>query len=165
MTDPQLSFAAAHPALRPIARPNHPVVSLSRILCAYIHRYYTLVSHFKPQLASRRRLFLARELAALVAPQMTEHAQWSEDDVQYMRAALQQVRRWLQAGGNAEHATHYSSAVLLPPCHDQWETLLQACIALEEAEVPVGCIVVRDGRIAATGSNKTNAERNVRGAG
>ncbi|KAL4424651.1 hypothetical protein ABPG77_002269 [Micractinium sp. CCAP 211/92] len=56
---------------------------------------------------------------------MTELHQWSQEDVRYMRAALQ-----------------------------------QACIALEDSEVPVGCVVVRDGRIAATGSNKTNEERN-----
>ncbi|KAL4448642.1 hypothetical protein ABPG75_005861 [Micractinium tetrahymenae] len=56
---------------------------------------------------------------------MTDQSKWSDDDVRYMRAALQ-----------------------------------QACIAMEESEVPVGCVVVRDGRVAATGSNKTNAERN-----
>ena len=40
--------------------------------------------------------------------------------------------------------------------------LMQACRALEEGEVPVGCVVVRDGSVVATGSNKTNETRNVR---
>ena len=37
----------------------------------------------------------------------------------------------------------------------------QAQAALDEGEVPVGCVVVRDGAVAATGSNKTNETRNV----
>ena len=42
-------------------------------------------------------------------------------------------------------------------------------VALEEAEgalarweVPVGCVVVRDGEVVASGSNRTNEKRNVR---
>lgn len=38
---------------------------------------------------------------------------------------------------------------------------MQACRALEEGETPVGCVFVRDGAIAATGCNRTNATRNV----
>jgi tRNA-specific adenosine deaminase 2 len=38
---------------------------------------------------------------------------------------------------------------------------LQASKALGEGEVPVGCVVVRDGVIVAGGSNKTNETRNV----
>ncbi|PRW44853.1 tRNA-specific adenosine deaminase 2 [Chlorella sorokiniana] len=56
---------------------------------------------------------------------MNEGIQWTEDDVRFMRAALQ-----------------------------------QACRALDEGETPVGCVVVRDGAIAATGCNRTNAARN-----
>ena len=37
----------------------------------------------------------------------------------------------------------------------------QACVALGESEVPVGCVVVRDGAVVARGSNKTNETRNV----
>jgi tRNA(Arg) A34 adenosine deaminase TadA len=40
--------------------------------------------------------------------------------------------------------------------------VLQAVTALEENEVPVGCVIVRDGSIIAGGGNKTNATRNVR---
>lgn len=40
-------------------------------------------------------------------------------------------------------------------------TASQACIALEEGETPVGCVVVRDGTVIAAGANRTNATRNV----
>ena len=38
----------------------------------------------------------------------------------------------------------------------------QAKVALHRREVPVGCVVVRDGRIIAKGFNLTNELRNVR---
>lgn len=82
--------------------------------------------------------------------------------MRYMRAALQQVRRLAVAGSRLK-----TGRVPFDNCLDFrflrcWAPFLQACIALEDSEVPVGCVVVRDGRIAATGSNKTNEERNVR---
>jgi hypothetical protein len=40
--------------------------------------------------------------------------------------------------------------------------LVEAEAALDRWEVPVGCVVVRDGAVVATGSNRTNELRNVR---
>ena len=40
--------------------------------------------------------------------------------------------------------------------------LVEAEGALNRWEVPVGCVVVRDGQVVATGSNRTNELRNVR---
>lgn len=42
------------------------------------------------------------------------------------------------------------------------EALAEAEKALNRWEVPVGCVVVRDGEVVATGSNRTNELRNVR---
>ncbi len=38
--------------------------------------------------------------------------------------------------------------------------LRQAEIALEHGEIPVGCLVVQDNRVIATGYNETNKTRN-----
>eukprot|EP00887_Chlorella_sp_A99_P004168 scaffold23.g4168.t1 len=38
--------------------------------------------------------------------------------------------------------------------------LRQANLALQEQEVPVGCVIARDGAVVAAGSNKTNEQRN-----
>lgn len=40
--------------------------------------------------------------------------------------------------------------------------LVEAEGALNRWEVPVGCVIVRDGEVVATGSNRTNELRNVR---
>uniref|UniRef100_A0A0E0KD30 CMP/dCMP-type deaminase domain-containing protein n=1 Tax=Oryza punctata TaxID=4537 RepID=A0A0E0KD30_ORYPU len=39
--------------------------------------------------------------------------------------------------------------------------LEQAKFALENLEVPVGCVIVEDGKVISSGSNKTNATRNA----
>ncbi|KAL6770398.1 CDD2 [Auxenochlorella protothecoides x Auxenochlorella symbiontica] len=40
------------------------------------------------------------------------------------------------------------------------EALAQARFALAEEEIPVGCVIVKDGTVRARGSNKTNHSRN-----
>jgi tRNA(Arg) A34 adenosine deaminase TadA len=42
------------------------------------------------------------------------------------------------------------------------QALVEAEGALHRWEVPVGCVVVRDGAVVAAGSNRTNELRNVR---
>ena len=37
----------------------------------------------------------------------------------------------------------------------------QARCALTAQEVPIGCVIVREGRVLAAGQNKTNESRNV----
>ncbi|XP_031376172.1 tRNA-specific adenosine deaminase TAD2-like [Punica granatum] len=37
----------------------------------------------------------------------------------------------------------------------------QAKLALESLEVPVGCVIVEDGKVIASGRNRTNETRNV----
>ena len=88
---------------------------------------------------------------------MSGEAQWTDDDLQFMRAALQQVgrRRAAATGGERRQAAARVANRALCP-------MTQACRALDEGETPVGCVVVRDGAIAATGCNRTNATRNVR---
>lgn len=39
--------------------------------------------------------------------------------------------------------------------------LEQAKFALDNLEVPVGCVIVEDGKVISSGSNKTNATRNA----
>ncbi|GJN08016.1 hypothetical protein PR202_ga25900 [Eleusine coracana subsp. coracana] len=39
--------------------------------------------------------------------------------------------------------------------------LEQAKFALDNLEVPVGCVIVEDGKVISSGSNRTNATRNV----
>lgn len=39
--------------------------------------------------------------------------------------------------------------------------MLQGVAALQEGEVPVGCIIVQGDKVIARGYNKTNASKNV----
>nr|CAB3500976.1 unnamed protein product [Digitaria exilis] len=39
--------------------------------------------------------------------------------------------------------------------------LEQAKFALDNLEVPVGCVIVEDGKVISSGSNRTNATRNM----
>jgi tRNA(Arg) A34 adenosine deaminase TadA len=107
---------------------------------------------------------------------MCDPSEWTADDERFMRLALQQVRPTGAATGAAAAAAQLCSswwhcATAAAPCMagltylTSLSRLLQAFQALEEGEVPVGCVVVRGGEVVATGGNKTNETRNVRPVG
>lgn len=91
-------------------------------------------------------------------------AQWTAEDTAFMRGALVQVRRRraVAAALPGRLRTSCCHRSIPPPPSMPQQQQQQACRALEEGETPVGCVVVRDGAVAATGSNKTNESRNVR---